>query len=340
MPAVPSFIESSIPTKREYDEYVRSLSASSSTKAASHARHRALGLGWSASAALLASLRAQSAPPAALYAAVSAASLSRRLAEHPSRCPRCWHDASQRCICARLASSLALSLPVRALILVHYKEYFKASDDAKLLAAMLAPRHARLLVFPRDLPQLHAELRDDPAHTLLLWPAPDAATLPQWRRALPRASPWREEAAASEEKPFLRVVLLDAVYRNARTMFRHLHKHAEGQPPPVHVALHPKTLSVYKRAQQGYAQASAATVAKSNDPEALRVCTVEAFALLLEELGEPPEVPRLLVDGVVINNEALECLASVSPNPPGRRARRRQQQLADAPADTPATPTE
>ena len=61
----------------------------------------------------------------------------------------------------------------------------------------------------------------------------------------------------------LRVVVLDSVYRHARAMFRHLHKRAEaaGHAPPVHVALHPRTLSVYKRAQNGYAQASAASVA-------------------------------------------------------------------------------
>eukprot|EP00966_Prymnesium_polylepis_P290160 6702891-Prymnesium_polylepis.1 len=91
----------------------------------------------------------------------------------------------------------------------------------------------------------------------------------------------------------LRVIVLDGVYRHARTMFRHLHKRAAlaGIPPPVHVALHPRTLSVYKRAQNGYAQASAASVARSADPEALRICTVEAYALLLEELGEPRAVP-------------------------------------------------
>ena len=39
---------------------------------------------------------------------------------------------------------------------------------------------------------------------------------------------------------------------------------------------------MYRRATHGYAGSVGA------DPEALRICTVEAVALLLEELGEPP----------------------------------------------------
>ena len=39
---------------------------------------------------------------------------------------------------------------------------------------------------------------------------------------------------------------------------------------------------MYRRATHGYAGSVGA------DPQALRICTVEAVALLLEELGEPP----------------------------------------------------
>jgi len=274
---------------------------------------------------------------------VAAGALQRRLLERANLCSRCWHDAVQRCICSRLATDLALSLPIRCLVLMHYKEYYKASDDAKLLPAMLAPGLADIFTYgvPGELDRLQAELAVDPEHTLILWPGDDSLTIEQFVASLPTSSPWhrplssaetadRVEASAQEQhngtRPMLRVVVLDAVYRHARTMFRHLHKTAaEGLPPPKHVALHPRTLSVYKRAQNGYAQASAKSTAKSADPEALRICTVEAYALLLEELGEPKAVPQQLVQAVVINNEALECLESVAPrsNPTGRRARRR-----------------
>jgi DTW domain-containing protein YfiP len=139
--------------------------------------------------------------------------------------------------------------------------------------------------------------------------------------SLPRSSGWAERArrrrrdgregeeaettTARGDLPWLRVVVLDGVYRHARTMFRHLAKLRAGRPPP-HVALHPTTLSVYSRAQHGYAAASALSTARSDDPAAMRVCTVEAFALLLEELGESREAcTRPMVGAVIVNNGAL-----------------------------------
>ena len=102
-------------------------------------------------------------------------------------------------------------------------------------------------------------------------------------------------------------------------MFRHLHKAAAaaGHAPPIHVALHPRSLSVYKRAQNGYAEASAASVARSSDPEALRICTVEAYALLLEELGESKAVPQQLVQarGTIASRTAPACASSTHSHP-------------------------
>jgi hypothetical protein len=47
------------------------------------------------------------------------------------------------------------------------------------------------------------------------------------------------------------------------------------------------------------------TIQKSNDPDALHICTVEAFALLMKELGEGVETTRELVRAVEVNNLAL-----------------------------------
>lgn len=55
---------------------------------------------------------------------------------------------------------------------------------------------------------------------------------------------------------------------------------------------------------------------------------------LLQELGEPKRIPQLLVEAVVTNNKALECLSSVSPNPPGRRARRTNSGMASSGASS------
>lgn len=258
--------------------------------------------------------------------------LTVRLQAQANRCSMCWHDRRQRCICEAVGT-VQLRLPVRVLVLMHHKEYFRASDDAKLLLMMLPPEHQRLFIFgrPGDLTELMAELDDDPEHALMLWPGEGALTVDQFLSALPPSSAWAQRHKASAAAPpptttadariprgaarqsadddgtrlpVLRVVVLDAVYRHARTMFRHLAK-LRAERPLQHVALHPKTLSVYSRAQHGYAQASAASVAQSSDPEALRICTVEAYALLLSELGEAASRTRPFVDAVVVNNEAL-----------------------------------
>ena len=285
----------------------------------------------------------------ALFEALVSEALERKQARVANRCPRCWHDKVQRCICRRLGR-LHTSLRVRVLVLMHSKEWMCASDDAKLLVAMLPADRVRLYVYGRagDLDALSDELRADPAHTLVLWPGAGACTVDEWisrlpagsARALARSRAAPADAAGNDAPPpLLRVLALDGVYHDANAMWRHLVKRA--QPPP-HVALHPKTLSVYSRAQHGYAQArcasrllappapmrithatnavpthfsevhpfrnfwakpagecgsrahlghisqaSAAAVGASADPAALRICTVEAVALLLEELGAP-----------------------------------------------------
>lgn len=72
------------------------------------------------------------------------------------------------------------------------------------------------------------------------------------------------------------------------------------------------------------------------------------WSTCVQELGEPEAVPQQLVQAVLLNNEALECLEAVAPRPcpTGRRARRRhhrereQQQanLAGADVSTPSNP--
>ena len=69
-------------------------------------------------------------------------------------------------------------------------------------------------------------------------------------------------AARRSELPVLRVVVIDGAYGHARTMFRHL-KRREVLAP--HVALHPKTLSLYHRAQKSYAAKSAVGVLQDRD---------------------------------------------------------------------------
>ena len=279
-------------------------------------RQKVRDVGHAKSAALMDSLRQDGASESDVFEQQAWHTLTIRLREQVNRCPMCWHDRIQRCICNRVPP-VALQLPVRVLVLMHHKEYYRASDDAKLLLMMLPAAHAKLFIYgkPGDLDALHAEIDEDPAHSMMLWPGDGAQTVEQFVDALPQSSPWRHArqmggstaggAPSASCRPVMKVVVLDAVYRHARTMFRQLVRTRRGGAPLQHVALHPKTLSVYSRAQHGYAQSSAQMVAQSADPEALRICTVEAYALLLTELGEPPEHQKAFVDAVVTNNHAL-----------------------------------
>jgi DTW domain-containing protein YfiP len=90
----------------------------------------------------------------AVYEAIAREAVEWRLRTQTNRCPRCWHDKETRCICHRLASNLQTQLPVKSLVLMHHSEYLRASDDAKLLLAMLPPDRAELFIFPNDLPKL------------------------------------------------------------------------------------------------------------------------------------------------------------------------------------------
>lgn len=71
------------------------------------------------------------------------------------------------------------------------------------------------------------------------------------------------------------------------------------------------------------------------DPDALRVCSVEAFALLLTALGESRATTTALVDAVIVNNRALHAELEVRPkgglptsttSGAARRRRRRQRE--------------
>ena len=88
----------------------------------------------------------------------------------------------------------------------------------------------------------------------------------------------------------LRIIVLDGVYNQARAMFKAIKSRLTASNVPPFIALHPKTLSVYHRALKKYSASSSVSIAASKDPEALRICTVEACALMLQELGENKSV--------------------------------------------------
>jgi DTW domain-containing protein YfiP len=283
--------------------------------------------------AYVARLRAAGASNDEIFATLTEEAVARKEAGQKNRCRRCWHDRAQHCICDRLAP-LRTALNVRVLVLMHSSEYLSPGDDAKLLLAMLPAEQAGLYVFGRrdDMAALRRELHEDPTHTLLLWPGEEALTVEQFTSQLPADSAWRATPSATSgaaaAPPLLRVVVLDGTYNAARSMFRHFKKHLQPSGECIHeVALHPNTMSVYHRAQSNYAAASSEAIAREGaDPLALRICTVEAFALLLQELGEPDATTKAFVAGVLANNDAVGASSTAKETAPraGGPARERR----------------
>ncbi len=247
-----------------------------------------------------------------------------------NRCQRCWHDKISRCICSHIPALTQVKLSIKAIILMHYKEYLSAGNDAKLLKALLPGVQSELFIFGKvgEWEKFQAECSVDPSHTILLWPADDALTVDDFVTKLPYDSPWREcrqqkgeeesvqNTASDQSKKdqrTLRVIVLDGVYSQARAMFRAIKRRFPQSIVPPYIALHPDTLSVYHRAQKNYSQSSAITVEKSSDPKALHICTVEAFALLMKEFGEWEETTKALIRAVEVNNLALIHSQEVRP---------------------------
>jgi len=300
------------------------------------------------------SVKEQGYEGVALFEKIATRTVEIKETQRTNRCRRCWHDRVTRCICSYIPplEEKSVKLPIKVIVLMHYKEYFSAGNDAKLMLALLPGKRLRsqLYVFGRngDWGKFQAECSLDPDHTLLLWPAEDALTVDGFISKLPEDSPWRQRAERVPQDtgdadvndnvdvnreiypdntendstcmsalPTLRVIVLDGVYSQARSMFKTIKRRfaADRVPVPPHVALHPKTLSVYHRAQKNYAQSSAVTVRNSNNPDALHICSVEAFALLMKELGELDHTTKALVKAVEINNLALVHDINVRPPP-------------------------
>jgi DTW domain-containing protein YfiP len=292
----------------------------------------------------------------ALFEKIATRTVEIKETQRTNRCRRCWHDRATRCICSYIPplAEKSVKLPIKVIVLMHYKEYFSAGNDAKLMLALLPGKRQRsqLYVFGRngDWGKFQEECSLDPDHTLLLWPAENALTVDGFISKLPEDSPWRQRAERMPQDtggadacangnidvnrethpdktendpkcmsalPTLRVIVLDGVYSQARSMFKTIKRRfaADCVSVPPHVALHPKTLSVYHRAQKNYSQSSAVTVRNSNNPDALHICSVEAFALLMKELGELDHTTKALVKAVEINNLALVHDINVRPPP-------------------------
>lgn len=199
-----------------------------------------------------------------------------------SRCHRCWFpsdcDGTNYCICASMPP-LPFRTRTKFLIYMHPRDWFNAGDDAKILLSA-APHASEIFVFgrPADEEKLRRSLQSGPA--VLLFPDASAISTEEFLRGC-------SSMDASESSEDILVVVIDGTWNNVKQMQKHFSR--EIAPHVPHLRLEPTTLSVYARTQ----------TRKDG------ISSVEAVALLLQELGEVPKVCDELVRYITINNDAL-----------------------------------
>ena len=203
-----------------------------------------------------------------------------------------------------------------------------------------------------DWERFQNELSIDPTHTLTLWPGVNAVTINHFLKSISnKKNEMGDEQQERMHIPFscfnsetkissnnhnsvkdsggnavtstsstftsttrttttktIRVVVLDGVYNHASNMYKTMRKRLPSSINPCTVALHPSTPSLFHRAEKKYAKDS-----KHSKHSKIRISTVEAYALLLSELGENDNVVNALIQSVVINNDALKHSLLVRP---------------------------
>eukprot|EP00934_Nitzschia_sp_Nitz4_P008194 Nitzschia sp. Nitz4//scaffold134_size62860//25295//26263//NITZ4_006324-RA/size62860-processed-gene-0.29-mRNA-1//1//CDS//3329535484//8184//frame0 len=244
-----------------------------------------------------------------------------------SRCERCWHDKETHCICNNLypiSSSYPVLPRVKFLLLIHHKEYYSAGNSGKLLLSILPPGQTEIFIFGKngDMKRLQEEIAKDPVHSMTLWPGENALSVESYleQRNLSMDKIAMDSSSDALPRvgvggPWIRVVVLDGTYSNARTMHKSLKKQLGSVVPPT-VRLYPTEPSVFHRAQKSYGASSAKGLQKQQEdgpdtlledgPVPVRTSTAEACGLLLLELGGDPGIQKEIVRAVDVNNQALE----------------------------------
>ncbi|CAK0799284.1 unnamed protein product, partial [Prorocentrum cordatum] len=233
-----------------------------------------------------------SLPPAERYASLAvlrAEQLTIDLRRN-GKCGRCMLQAPH-CICGRLGELRAAAAAGLAGRLVHFvvwmcvQERRRASNTGKLLEHVLPGSEVLVQGLPADARRLESLLAAAGERAFVLFPSPEASPASELRPAAAAHSACGSPGGA-EARPFL-AVLVDGTWRQAQHM---VHRSALAAVRPV--ALSPRGHSQFhwrRQTQEG------------------RISTVEAAALLLEELGLPPGgAPALLRRALAELNGALE----------------------------------
>jgi DTW domain-containing protein YfiP len=246
-----------------------------------------------------------------LWEAMSTLSLEHKIATlhgRNNRCPHCWHD-QHYCICARLSEPirhLPLKWPaihIKLCLLMHCKEYMGAGNSAKLMMQLL-PQQTELYLYGKtgELDRLLEEVAmSDPKDVMILWPSADALSVSDYLTRSHCGDDGGYKTTDHSPKT-IRAIVLDGTYSQARNMYKSLRKRVNFDDSIATVAVY-GGVSVFHRAKKNYGKAHLQQQQETNS--ATRICTAEACAWLLLDLGAAPSVSQSITDAVILNNEAL-----------------------------------
>eukprot|EP00929_Paragymnodinium_shiwhaense_P035167 TRINITY_DN19025_c0_g1_i2.p1 TRINITY_DN19025_c0_g1~~TRINITY_DN19025_c0_g1_i2.p1 ORF type:complete len:324 (+),score=43.72 TRINITY_DN19025_c0_g1_i2:84-1055(+) len=221
------------------------------------------------------------------------------------RCGKCMFQHAY-CICSKLASlrerldGLRTGDRIRFVLWLHHKERVRASNTGKLLEHLLPGSELLTFDVSADEERFQELLNWHKGRACVLYPSDEAITPEQLVEVLglPTSAAHNASsgpAVAANTRPLL-VVLIDGTWRQAKRMQRHM----EGLPK---VILQPKKLSQFHWRRQSRED---------------RICTVEAAALLLDDLREPGTVSDAIGEALSILNESLtrQCHYDTFPDGP------------------------
>lgn len=203
-------------------------------------------------------------------------------------CPNCWHQLSIACICPAVGP-LKFTHKVRFIVYLHSMEVFNAGDDGELLK-LAPPGQCELLVCGRraDDERLVAELAD--GNGILLLPSDDAIEVGDL------AAHGKHVGLRDDQASLLKIIVLDGTWNRVKSLKRYIQRLGCEVLP---VRLRPQSLEywVHRRSRRIYSRTQ-------SQPD--RICTVEAVALILRELGEFDTVCDELIRYVEVNNMWLQ----------------------------------
>lgn len=255
--------------------------------------------------AFCAGVRMDIVPPTQRAHAVAAARAQRCASElrEWGKCDKCAFKQSY-CICKRLArlagetSGLGIASRLRFIVLMHVYERQRASNTGKLVEVLLPGSEVLFHNVEWDVARLRSLIAAAEGRAFAVFPSPNAVSFAEFflgnasiesetGRLPPTVAPGliRERATTNGIPQPLLAVLVDGTWGQAKRMWRHL-------PDLPHVVLSPRGHSEFHWRRQSAEG---------------RISTVEAAALLLEDLGEPlGGAPTILRNGLAVLNRALE----------------------------------